>query len=155
MKAKIIISLIGLLFISGDFVGSCDEEIEPKPDYIIVNVTAEGFLLFKNTGSIEGSCIDTTKDVPIRVDVTEGGGEQSNFFLQTSEQCEFTTETVTIKLYREQQIEIKAYAEQVPGGYTQVRGRDNLSWEEVYSIKDFGETYYYTSNVTIYWLGDQ
>jgi len=155
MKTKIIISLMGLLFISGDFVGSCDEEIEPKPDFIIVNVITEGFLLFNNTSSIEGTCIDTTKDVPIRVDVTEDGGEQSNFFLQTSDQCEFTTETVTIKLYREQQIEIKAYAEQVPGGCIQVRGMDNLSWDEVYSIKDFGETYNYTSNVTIYWLGDQ
>ena len=155
MKKKIIISLLGLLFIAGDFVGSCDEELEPKPDYIIVNVLTKGSLLFKSPGSIEGTCIDTTKNVPIRVDVTEGGGEQSNFFLQTSDHCEFATETVTIRLYREQQIEIKAYAEQVPGGYTQVRGMDNLKWIDVYSVKDYGETYNYTSNVTIYWLGNQ
>ena len=109
MKTKIIISLLGLLFIAGDFVGSCDEELEPKPDYIIVNVLTKGSLLFKSPGSIVGTCIDTTKNVPIRVDVTEGGGEQSNFFLQTSDHCEFATETVTIRLYREQQIEIKQY----------------------------------------------
>jgi len=120
MKTKIIISLLGLLFIAGDFVGSCDEELEPKPDYIIVNVLTKGSLLFKNQGNLEGTCIDTTKNIPIRVDVTEGGGEQNNFFLQTSNHCEFTSETVTIKLYRNQQIEIKAYAEQVPGWYTQV-----------------------------------
>ncbi len=127
MKTKIIISLFGLLCISGDFVGSCDEKIEPKPNYFFVNVITKGSLLFISPGGVVGTCTNKTMGVSIRVDVTETGGEQNSFLLQTGDYCEFTTEAVTIKLYRDQQIQITAYAEQVPGGYTQVRGIDYLS----------------------------
>ncbi len=41
MKTKIIISLLGLLFISGAFTEGCEEEEEPKPDYITVTVKAD------------------------------------------------------------------------------------------------------------------
>ena len=155
MKAKIIISLLALLFISGDFVGSCDEEIEPKPDYFFVNVKTKGFLLYENTAGIVGDCIEMTKDVPIRVDIIEASGKQSSFLIQTGDHCDFTTEAVTIKLYRDQQIQITAYAEHVPGGYAQVRGIDYLSWIEVDSVIDFGDTYDYISNITINWLSDR
>lgn len=155
MKTKIIILLLALLFISGDFVGSCDEEILPIPDYFFVNVMTNGFLSLKNSAGIVEDCTDTTRHVPITVDITEANGKQSNFFLQSDDNCEFATEAVTIKLYRDQQIQITAYTEQVPNGYTQVRGTDNLNWIEVDSYIDFGETYDCTSNVAIYWLSDR
>ena len=47
MKTKIILSLLGLLFISGAFTEGCEEEEEPKPDYITVNVNVSGNHLIK------------------------------------------------------------------------------------------------------------
>ena len=43
MKTKIILSLLGLLFISGAFTEGCDEE-KPKPDYITINITIQGWV---------------------------------------------------------------------------------------------------------------
>ena len=154
MKTKIIISLLGLLFIAGDFVGGCEEEEEPKPDYITVNVTTNGSLLKRLTGSTVTSCEQITIGVTVRVDVIKAGGERFNLFTQTDSNCNFTAEAVSFNLYREQPIEVIAYAEQVPAGYTQVQGVDYLSWDEVYPQKDFGDTYAYSSEVSIIWLYD-
>ena len=154
MKTKIIISLLGLLFIAGDFIGGCEEEEEPKPDYITVNVTTNGSLLRRLTGSPVTSCDVFTRGVTVRVDVIKDGGERFNLFTQTDSHCDFTAETVTFNLYREQPIEVIAYAEQVTAGHTQIQGVDYLSWDEVYPQKDFGDTYAYSSEVTIIWLYD-
>ena len=154
MKTKIIISLLGLLFIAGDFVGGCEEEEEPKPDYITVNVTTNGQILTEIPNNPILFCDNLIQDIPVRVDVIKAGGERFNFYTTTDISCKFTSETATFKLYREQPIEIIAYVEIVPGGYTQVRGVDYLSWDEVYPAYDFGNTYYYTSVVTIKWLTD-
>ena len=154
MKTKIIISLLGLFFISGAFGDGCEEEEEPKPDYITVNVKTEGELLTEDTNSHIRACSDHTRGKTVRVDVIKAGGEQFNFYNVTDSNCKFTSETATFKLYREQPIEIIAYAEEVPGVFTQVRGVDYLSWDEVYPQYDFGDTYNYTSLVLIRWLQD-
>ena len=152
MKTKIIISLLGLLCISGAFTEGFEEE-KPKPDYITVNVTTKGIAYIKETKNPIVVCTDWTQGIAIRVDVIKAGGEQFNYFPVTnSTSCRFTSETATFKLYREQPIEIIAYAEVVPPGFTEIRGVDYLSWDEVYPMKDFGDTYDYTSEVTIIWL---
>ena len=43
MKNKIILSLLGFFMIAGGFDEGCEEE-EPKPDYITVNITLQGWL---------------------------------------------------------------------------------------------------------------
>ena len=155
MKTKIIISFIGLLMFAGAFGEGCEEEEqEPKPDYITVNVTTKGKVLSKKVGNPVLLCYQLLQDLTVRVDVIKAGGERFNLFTQTGTDCRFQTELVSFKLYREQPIEIIAYAEQVPGGVTQVEGTDYLSWDEVYPMYDFGSTYNYTSDVTVLWLED-
>jgi hypothetical protein len=152
MKTKIIISLLGLFFISGAFGDGCEEE-EPKPDYINVTVKTNGNLFLKDNSTGEFDCDSRINVTMLRVDVTKAGGEQINFFPSISfPNCYFETGVATFKLYREQPIEVMAYSEQVPGGYTQIRGVEILTWDEVYPGKDFGETYNWESHVTAYWL---
>ena len=154
MKTKIIISLLGLFFISGAFGDGCEEEEEPKPDYITVNVSTIGYLYTKQVGFAELTCdLSLVPSKTIKIEIIKAGGERFDFYSQVGDLlCQFGTNAVSFKLYREQPIEITAYAEQVPGGYTQVRGVDYLSWDEVYPQNDFGDTYDYTSEVTILWL---
>jgi len=153
MKTKIIISLLSLFFISGAFGDGCEEEEEPKPDYINVTVKTYGNLLLKNNTTGELDCDSRINTATLRVDVTKAGGEHINFFLSISEtNCFFETDVATFKLYREQPIEVMAYSEQVPGGFTQIRGAEILTWNEVYRWKDFGETYNWEPHITAYWL---
>jgi hypothetical protein len=153
MMRKIVLSLLGFLMIAGGFNEGCEEE-EPKPDYITVNVTTKGIVRSKKVGSSILMCYQPLQSLTVRVDVIKAGGERFNLFAETGMDCDFQTESVSFKLYREQPIEIKAYSEQVPGGVTQVEGTDYLSWDEVYPQFDFGETYNYTSDVTVLWLED-
>lgn len=153
MKTKIIISLLALLFIAGDFVGGYDEEEEPKPDYINVTVKTNGNLLLKDNTTGDLDCDNRINTDMLRVDVTKAGGEQFNFFPSLSfPNCYFETGVATFKLYREQPIEVMAYSDQVPAGYTQIKGVEILTWDEVYPEKDFGETYNWEPHVTAYWL---
>lgn len=152
MNTKITISLLGLLLIAGAFGEGCEEE-EPKPDYITVNVTIKGGVYVKHTGNEILVCTALHQGITIRVDVIKAGGERFNYFpITNAMSCKFETGTATFKLYREQPIEIIAYVEEVESGYTQVRGVDFLSWDEVYPSHDFGDTYNYTSNVNVIWL---
>ena len=153
MKTKILISFLGLLLIAGAFGDGCEEE-EPKPDYITVIVTTKGRVMSKEVGNPVLLCYQPLQGLTVRVDVIKDGGERFNLFAETDMSCRFESKSVSFKLYREQPIEIIAYAEQVPGGVTQVEGIDYLSWDEVYPQYDFGETYSYTSNVTVLWLED-
>ena len=151
MKSKIFISVLGLLLMGGAFGDGCDEE-EPKPDFVTVNVKAEGRFLLRLEGQEPTLCSNDMYGKTIRVDMIKAGGERFNLFVQTEVHCYFQTEFKSFKLYREQPIEIVAYLEQVDSGYTQIRGVDYLSWDEVYPKHDFGETYDYTSYVEIIWL---
>ena len=153
MKSKIIISLLGLFMIAGAFGEGCEEEEEPKPDYIYVTVKTNGQLLLKNNTTGKYECDNRINVTTLRVDVTKAGGEQAIFFPSISfPNCNFETGVTTFKLYREQPIEVMAYSEQVPAGYTQIRGVEILTWDEVYPRNDFGETYNWEPRVTPYWL---
>ena len=152
MIRKVTISLAGLLMVAGSFGDGCEGE-EPKPDYITVNVLTEGNHLLKHVDTGELSCDSRVSSAIVRVDIIKAGGERFNFYKTIEEpSCYFTTEMVTFKLYREQPIEVVAYSESVPGGYTQVRGIDILNWEQVYPSYDFGETYTWNAGVFVYWL---
>jgi len=152
MKTKIILSLLGLLFISGAFTEGCDEE-KPKPDYITVNVIAEGNILLKDNTTDSLSCDNRITNITVRVDVIKAGGEQVNFFVILGQgSCYFKTGTATFKLYREQPIEVIAYTEAVLPGFTQIKAVAYLSWDDVYPGKDFGSTYTWEPFMRGYWL---
>ena len=151
MKTKIILSLLGLLFISGAFGEGCEYE-EPKADYITVNVTTKGGLWTKEVGQPSYECNDWVRNVVVRIDVIKAGGERFNLYSTTDSACKFSTETVSFKLYREQPIEVQAYTESHPNEHTLQRGVDYLSWDEVYPLYDFGETYDWNPDVDIFWL---
>ena len=152
MKTKIIISVLALLMVAGSFGDGCEGE-EPKPDYITVNVTTEGVFRFRLIGSPIVTCGSDIYGETVRVDVIKAGGERFNLFTTIQPNgCRFNTSAVSFKLYREQPIEVIAYLEFVDSGYTQVRGQDLLSWDEVYPGTDFGETFNYTANVMIQWI---
>ena len=153
MKTKLIISLLGLLFISGAFTEGCDEEEEPKPDYITVVVKVSGLLNYRNLNTNTTGCDSLEINVPMRVVITKDGGENFILFPTTGPgSCYYTSEQVSFKLYREQPIEVDASTEYVPAGYTQSEGYSLLGWEDVYPGKDFGETYSWQPSVMVYWL---
>jgi hypothetical protein len=106
------------------------------------------------TNEPELYCDSHSQGVTVRVDIIKDGGERFHYFPVTDMSCKFTSSTATFKLYREQPIEIIAYVEAVPAGFTQIQAVDYLSWDEVYPLYDFGETYNYTSNKDIIWLYD-
>lgn len=152
MKSKVIISFLALLMIAGSFGDGCEGE-EPKPDYITVYVTTEGQFRYRLVGSEVTTCGRDIWGRTVRVDVIKAGGERFNLFTTIQpDYCKFNVSSVSFKLYREQPIEIIAYLEAVDSGYTQVRGQDLLTWDEVYPAKDFGETFNYSAFVEIQWL---
>jgi hypothetical protein len=152
MKTKVIISLMGLLFISSSFIDGCEEE-EPKPDYINVYLGAEGSLRTRDLNGGGWICDHVTKNEPVKIDFYKSDALKYTFTLNTDNYCktEFTGHQ-HFKLYREQLIEVKAYSENVPVGYTQVRGYVLVDWDDVYPEFDFGDTY--TTNVVfeVEWL---
>ncbi len=148
MKVRAFIAILSLVFIANDCVETYQE---PKPDYITVNVLVYGEIYTKHVDSSYVHCRDFFEGMQVRIDIIKAGGERYNLYANVSV-CAFKTQTVSFKLYREQPIEVSAYAEQVPGQYTQVRGTDYLTWDEVYPKNDFGDTYNYTTIVDIIWL---
>jgi hypothetical protein len=152
MKQKIFFIVFGLLIIAGGFDEGCEEE-EPKPDYITVICSAEGNILAKDNTTQELSCPVILSDNTVRVDFIKAGGERFNLFVPLGAgNCWFETGSVEFKLYREQPIEVSAYIEQVPGGYTQIRAQAVLTWDEVYPSKNFGDSYTWKPWITGYWL---
>jgi hypothetical protein len=150
MKNKIILSLIGFLMIAGGFDEGCEEE-EPKSDYITVIVAVQGALYKKNLNTGERICDFLTWTVPMKVVITKAQGENFTLFPQTDE-CNYDSESVSFKLYREQPIEVDVSTQYVPGGYTLSEGYAKLEWEDVYPSNDFGETTSWVPTVIVHWL---
>ena len=152
MKNKIFLSVLGFLMIAGGFDKGCEEE-EPKPDYINVYLGAEGFLRTKDLNNGGTICNDVTQNKPVIIDFFKSDAIKYTFTLNTGDDCktEFTGHQ-HFKLYREQILEVKAYSENVPSDYTQVRGYVLVDWDDVYPEFDFGDTY--TTNVIfeVLWL---
>ena len=77
MKTRIIISILALLFIAGDFVDGCDEESpEPDADYINVFVTVKGYYQVIPNLDVPLSlaeCKEITKNFQVLIEVYKDG----------------------------------------------------------------------------------
>ena len=155
MKTKIIISLLGILFIGGDFIGGCEEE-EPKPNYIIVQASTSGSIWRKD--SPEGLPYSSQSDVgmTIRVEFVKAGGERAVFYETVDNLSRYQSSTAIFNLYKEHPIILTAYPQGGIAGYEvwQV-GYEALDWEVVDAAKDFGETYVWTPTCDITFLKEQ
>jgi len=143
MKTKIILSLLGLLFISGDFIGGCDEE-EPKADYITVNITIQGWVNeidSLNAPPNSTSCTEVCKNHQVKVKIQKAQGETFEEFKVTNDACSFNSTGASFKLYREQPIEMWASSKNDIPGYTEYGAYRIITWYAVYPAYDFGDTY--------------
>ena len=148
MKTKIIISLIALLFIAGDFLGGCEEE-EPKPDYITVNVSASGYVAVQyEFGGQHYSVPGLTSGVNVKIEVEKADALKCDNMVTSDINSRFEWGTCTVKLYREQHVDVlfigqgdivDGQGNTYTGGFNSAR----LWWDDVYPITDFGETYNY------------
>jgi len=143
MKTKIIIAALALLFIAGDFLGGCEEEEEPKPDYITVNVSASGEVHF------DTACLDWLEGLAVKIDIVKAGGERFTFDRVTDQFCRFEVPTVSFKLYREQPITATAIVQGGIQGYEFLPAAETLNWVDVYPFKNFGETYAWETTMFI------
>lgn len=154
MKRKITL-LILILFIGSFFYG-CEDwfKEDEKENYIIVSIGAKGWLRLKNSNNEEFACPEILHNTLIRVDAIKAQGLRHNLTLEIEEDCGFDSygTLVTFNLYKEQDIFIYAHVESVPDEYMQITDSDHLSWAEVYSKKDFGETYTWYPTLTPYWM---
>jgi hypothetical protein len=153
MKSRIIISILALLFIAGDFVDGCDEEsTEPKPDYIYVTVAATGYVQEKESidDPSSGECSELCKNFQAVIEVYKDGALKSENIAVTNLNCQCFPSLVTIKLYKEQPIWVKIKSKNDIPGFLEYGGKATLDWERVYSVCDFGETYAYYPDVTLY-----
>ena len=152
MKTKILISLLGLLLIAGAFGEGCEEEEEPKPDYINVAVDAEGYILLLDNPSSAADCPDywqLVQSQEVRIEYIKAGGENFVFFDLIDGSCEFYGSPASFKLYREQPIDVKVTLVATIPGYTMGIGTLRLPWSQVYPSKDFGETYSWNPRVSL------
>lgn len=142
MVKKIIISLMGILFISGVFLGSCEEE-EPKPDYITVNITIQGWineLDSLNAPPETWVCSAVCKSHQVKIKMQKAGGQTFEEIKVTNDQCSFSS-TASFQLYREQPIEMWASSNNDVTGYAEYGAYRIITWDEIYPAHDFGDTY--------------
>ena len=148
MKTKIIVSLTALLFISGDFIGGCEEE-EPTPDYITVNVSVSGYVAVQyEFGGQNYSVPGLTSNVDVLIEIEKADALKCDEFVTSDINSYFHWGTCTVKLYREQHVDVvfrgvgeleDGQGNVFSGGFSSAR----LWWNDVYPITDFGETYNY------------
>ena len=152
MKTKIIISLLALIFISGDFIGGCEEE-EPNRGYITVIVNVSGAVYEKNEPGKPGVCITSLMaGLTVRIDIDKTGGERVTYNKVTDENCRYEAGKTFFKLYREQSINVVVKLQGGITGYTSDSGMATLNWADVYPSVDFGEAYNWNPTFEIlYW----
>lgn len=156
MKSKIIISLLCLPFIAGDFVGGCEEE-KQKPDYITVNITIQGWineLDSLNAPSESWRCSEVCKNHQVKIKMQKAGGELFEEYKVTNEQCSFNS-TATFQLYREQPIELWASSKNDVIGYQEYGAYRIINWDEVYPANDFGDTYNHYQPMELFIIPEQ
>ncbi|MCK4795963.1 MAG: hypothetical protein KAT05_01205 [Spirochaetes bacterium] len=141
MKTKIIIFLLALIFISGDFIGGCEEE-EPNRGYITVIVNVSGAVYEKNEQGEPGVCIASLMaGLTVRIEIDKTGDERVIYNKVTDENCRYEAGTTFFKLYGEQHINVVAELKGGVIGYTRGHGMATLNWTDVYPSVDFGEVY--------------
>jgi hypothetical protein len=151
MKTKIIIPLLALLFIAGDFIGGCEEE-EQKPDYISVNINLQGWL--NQADSLNAppqtwECSEVCKSHQVKVKIQKDQGEFVEEIKVTNDQCSFNL-SASFQLYREQPIEMWARSNNDIPGYSEYGGYRILTWNDVYPAYDFGDTYNHYQPIEIF-----
>ena len=87
MKTKIILSLLGLLFISGAFTEGCEEEEEPKPDYITVYVSVSGDYITKDVTNNVEFCDSVTQNKQVRIDFYKDSSLKYSLDRNTDSDC--------------------------------------------------------------------
>ncbi len=152
MKTKIIICLLALLLIAGDFIGGCEEE-EPKPDYITVYVSVKGYYESKDVTNNVTYCDTVTQNKQVRIDFYKDSSQKYSLVRNSDSGCWIPpTEYKSFKLYREQRIEVKVYSDIVLAGYTEIRGYILIDWDDIYPATDFGGEVYRTESFLLLWL---
>ena len=141
MKTKIILSLMGLLFISGAFGEGCEDE-EPKADYIKVYVKVDGWVV--ETDSLNApthNCTALCKSFQVKIKIQKDQGEMVEQIKVTDEDCTFLGSEAEFKLYREQPIEVWVRSHNDIPGYIEHGTYDKLTWAQVDKYHDLGDTY--------------
>jgi len=144
VKTKIILSLLSLLLISGAFTEGCEDEEEPKPGYITVNITIQGWINQAdslNAPSGTWECSEVCKNHQVNIKIHKAQGETFEEIKVTNAQCSFNSTGASFKLYREQPIEMWASSKNDIPGYSEYGAYRIITWDEVYPAYDFGETY--------------
>ena len=163
MKKIVIIQLLILIPIIFSFFSGCEEldqmiESSTKPNYINVVVTADATVLYKfifyaKDGSTASTQMNVT-DTNVRFDMIKAGGETHTLYRVTDASGKTQTATASFKLYNEQPIECIATAEGVDKELYSSSTK-TLSWNQVNSSKDFGETYTWVVHHDIIGLREQ
>lgn len=143
MKSKIkLIMLIAFFTISSS---ECYRDYEEEDNTITVYVTVSGTIRSKDskTGE-ETNCPEILHNKTIRVDIGKAGAMGYDFDLKIDNNGNFTSNGQSLvyqPIFKEQPTEASAYLESVPDGYTQYRAFDILTWDELSSYVNFGESY--------------
>lgn len=149
MKKILIMPLLIIIPIIFTFFSGCEEldqmiESSTKPNYVNVIITADATVLYKFTFyAKDGSTASTqinVNDTTVRFDMIKAGGETYTLYRVTDSAGKTQTASATFKLYKEQPIECIATAEGVDNELYSSSVK-TLTWDQVSSAKDFGETY--------------
>lgn len=138
MKKVIII----FIFIVCSFYG-CEDFFKAAEgeEYIQVTVSAHGNISLKDS---DGKVMDLPKPFEygtIQIEIGKDGSMENKSIVYINELGGFESESVHLKVFKEQPVEAIAYAIEVPDTYIQFIGTDELTWAELHSKVDFGETY--------------
>ena len=151
MKKKVILSFLGFLMIAGAFGEGCEDE-GPKPDYITVNITLQGWLNQVDSLNAPGQtwlCSEVCKSHQVKIKIQKDQGEMVEEIKVTNDQCSFNL-SASFKLYREQPIEMWASSNNDIPGYSEYGAYRILTWDEVYPANDFGDTYNHYQTMEIF-----
>lgn len=124
------------------------EEEEPKPNYITVVVKTTGIC----HGQDDQGHIHAIPNLTVKVDIIKASGRTISFEAPTSETGQFQGPDAVFELYRQQPITCSGT---VIGGlddlpYVFSRKTLTLTWQQVSSVKDFGETYTWKPHLIIF-----
>lgn len=141
MKRKI--QIIILISFIGCFFYGCEDWFKAAEgeEYINVSVSVYGTLILKNSDGDVINFPESFEYGAIQIEIGKAGNLGNRFIKYINETGSFQTEQVFLKVYKEQPVEAIAYAIEVPDTYTQIRGVGKLTWAELSSKVDFGESW--------------
>ena len=154
MKKILIIMLLFITTFIFTFFSGCEELDEmiddsTKPNYINVIVNTDASVLYKYTYyANDGTTASTDmwkNSTTVRFDMIKSQGETHTFYRTTDSAGKTEIATASFQLYKEQPIECIAYVEGVEKDIYPPSTK-TLTWKQVKSVKDFGETYVWNVN---------